>query len=126
MTAKQKMILAMNGLVYEHPEPVTFVLDETTRAHRFASFIDWAAPLCNELATFLAENEEGFLRESDGLKTALVILHCRDYPEFQKILENSGWKTGENGDVIHEEGHLYLFGNKSGKNIFSAYLIRKK
>ena len=70
-----------------------------------------------------AENEEGFLRESDGLKTALVILHCRDYPEFQKILENSGWKTG---DVIHEEGHLYLFGNKSGKNIFSAYLIRKK
>ena len=73
-----------------------------------------------------AENEEGFLRESDGLKTALVILHCRDYPEFQKILENSGWKTGENGDVIHEEGHLYLFGNNSGKNIFSAYLIRKK
>lgn len=85
MTAKQKMISAMNGLVYEHPEPVTFVLDETTRAHRFASFIDWAAPLCNELASFLAENEEGFYDNKTVVDFKMWVYSSETIPAGMKI-----------------------------------------
>ena len=59
--AKKRMIMAMNGLVYEHPEPVTFLLDESTRKRRFESFIEWVATtVADEIADFLVENEEGF------------------------------------------------------------------
>lgn len=58
--AKQKMILAMNGLVYEHPESVTFVLDDSTRKHRFDSFVDWVVHSSDEIAEFFVVNEEGF------------------------------------------------------------------
>jgi hypothetical protein len=32
----------------------------------------------------------------------------------------------EDRDVVQEDGNLYLFSEKSVKNNFSAYLLRKK
>lgn len=51
----------MNGLVYEHPDPVVFVLDESTRKRRFESFVEWVnRESSDEIADFFVENEAGF------------------------------------------------------------------
>lgn len=54
--------MAMNGLVYEHPETLTFPVDETTRKRRFESFCEWVAQETgDELYEFFVLNGvEGF------------------------------------------------------------------
>ena len=60
--AKSRMISAMNGLVYEHPETLTFPIDETTRKRRFDSFCEWVAQETGDelFEFFIMNGVEGF------------------------------------------------------------------
>lgn len=61
MNAKKSFIMAMNGLVYEHPVPVSFNLDDKTRMSRVDGFISWIAEeYSSEIAEFFDVNRESF------------------------------------------------------------------
>lgn len=73
-------------------------------------------------------DSESFLRAASDpeIKSVFVILRNRDVSELKNILENSPWQLAENHEIVQEDGNLYLFSEKSVKNNFSAYLLRKK
>lgn len=59
---KEKFIKRFGGLIYEHPEPVEFLLDPYEKRHKAMEFIDCVSETFNNasLADFLDENLDSF------------------------------------------------------------------
>ena len=80
---KEKFINRFDGLIYEHPVPVEFLLDSYEKRHKAMEFIDCVSETFNNasLANFLDENLDSFYENK-------VSNSCgRSIPEGMKLIK---------------------------------------
>ena len=96
---KAWMYDALGGLIYEHPNTVTFSLDEDTRQMYMDEFIDTVDNIDSSLAEFIKQNADGFYEN----KTVKMFKHNGDTINVgMKINKAIGryWKEEIDYDVI--------------------------
>ena len=76
---KSFFIEMMGRVIYEHPDPITFELDEDSRQDQVDEFLNWV--LCtvgNEMYEFFKENYDGILENK-------TVLPCYGFPAGMKL-----------------------------------------
>jgi len=76
---KNFFIERMGGVIYEHPEPVTFELDEDSRQDKVDEFLDWVVHEVGE------EMYEFFKQNYDGILENKTIIPCYGFPAGMKL-----------------------------------------